>query len=180
MKSFPKFFGVFFCAITFSSAGWGQAKLKSAQVRFVTPTNTDNKDWNTKVTVTLYLSDGTKVGVADNNSCTASSGTQAVAACFCCVKPITNAQGGIIDYKTSFLDNDSERGPFEITVSNPISKQSIQSGYFVVSITPVGNDRWIFVPKLTLNFDDGSTKTFTQLSRTIVSQDSRDGTVSFH
>lgn len=138
MKSSTKFFGILFCAIMLSSAGRGQAKLKSAQVRFVTPANSDSKDWNTKVTVTLYPSDGTKVGVADSNSCTVSSSTPAVAACFCCVKPITNAGGSITDYKTSFPDNDSERGPFEITVSNPVSKQSIQSGYFVVSVTPVG------------------------------------------
>lgn len=146
-----------------------QAKLKSADISFTTPANTDDKDWNTQIKVSLFLIDGTLVGVAGYNSCDASTASTEMLGCFCCINPVTK-----------FKDNGELRGPFPIRVLNKVLQQNFQTGYFTVTMYPDGNDRWVFNPKLTLNFDDGTSASFTTYSNTVIERDAPTATFLIH
>ncbi len=113
--------------------------------------------------------DGTLVGVAGYNSCDASTPSADMLGCFCCINPVTK-----------FKDNGELRGPFPIKILNKVSQQNIQPGYFIVTMYPNGNDRWVFNPKLTLNFDDGSTAGFASYSNTVIEQDAPSATFLIH
>lgn len=166
-------------AVFSSAVATGQAKLASATISFVTPINTDGKDWNTNLTISLYLSDGTLVATAPYSRCDDGSSDVDLLQCFCCAHPIyTNGQ--ITNPKTMFIDNGTERGPFNVTVSNQVNKQDITTGYFVVQMKPTGNDRWIFIPKLTLKFNDNSVVVYTKYSNTIIAQDAQTATLVFN
>ncbi len=146
-----------------------QTKLKSAEISFTTPANTDDKDWNTQIKVSLYLIDGTLVGVAGYNSCDASTTSAEMLGCFCCINPVTK-----------FKDNGEVRGPFPVKILNKVLQQNIQPGYFTVTMYPNGNDRWVFNPKLTMSFDDGSSATFANFTNTVIEQDAPTATFLIH
>lgn len=54
------------------------------------------------------------------------------------------------------FDNNSDDGPFGLTVQNPSSKDALQSGRVTIHIDPNGHDTWRFNFFLDLIFDDGS------------------------
>ncbi len=155
--------------ILISGNSLAQAKLKSAEISFTTPANTDDKDWNTQIKVSLFLIDGTLVGVTGYNSCDASTPSAEMLGCFCCINPVTK-----------FKDNGELRGPFPIKILNKVLQQNIEPGYFIVTMYPNGNDRWVFNPKLTLNFDDGTSSSFATYSNSVIEQDAPAATFLIH
>jgi hypothetical protein len=169
MKSSSKRLFQFLTVVLICGNCIAQAKLKSATISFTTPANTDDKDWETQLKVSLFLTDGTLVGVAGYNSCDASTPSADMLGCFCCINPVTR-----------FKDNGELRGPFPIKILNKVPQQNIQTGYFTVTMYPNGNDRWVFIPNLTLNFDDGSSATFATYSNTVIEQDAQTATFLIH
>ncbi|HXB28227.1 MAG TPA: hypothetical protein VNW49_00320 [Puia sp.] len=169
MKSSSKRLFQFLTFVLIGGNCIAQVKLKSAEISFTTPANTDDKDWNTQIKVSLFLIDGTLVGVAGYNSCDASTPSADMLGCFCCINPVTK-----------FKDNGEIRGPFSIKIFNKVLQQNIQSGYFTVTMYPNGNDRWVFNPKLTLNFDDGTSAGFASYSNAVIEQDAPTATFLIH
>lgn len=158
-----------------------QINLKSANINFITPRGTEDKDFDTKLTISLYLSDGTLIGTAANNSCTTSSSANDVKGCFCCVAPVKDpGNNRIVDPKTMFVDDGSDRGPFAIKLSKQATMEQLKTGYFVITMTAVGRDRWVFKPRLTFQFVDGSTIVYNDLSSAVIQQDAPNATIVFH
>jgi hypothetical protein len=172
--------GLHLCYALSASSIAAQTQLNAASISFVTPTNTDDKDWNTNVTVFLYMTDGTEIGRIDYSSCNNNSTDDQLRECFCCAKYITDAHGAIINPKTLFQDNGTERGPFRFTLIKQSTKQEVKTGYFIISIRPNGNDRWVFTPKLFLTFSDGSKLAYTNYQRAMVGQDAPQATFVFN
>jgi hypothetical protein len=160
--------------------GFAQTKLSSASIKFLTPSHSDDKDWDTRLNVSLYLSDGTLVGKAEYNSCDEHTSSGALSGCFCCVQPVRDNQGHVITPNTMFVDDGSTRGSFTINITNHVSKQSIKTGYFVITMDTGGRDRWVFKPNLVLQFDDGSEVPYVYNSNVVIQQDAPSTTLIFH
>lgn len=102
--------------------------LSSARITFNTPPNNDNKDHDTSVTVeVLALKGDARPTVAE----------------------LRNFAGNM-EFK------DPSEHSFDLSVTRKIKKSEINRLMTKVSITPNGNDRWIFGYALTLSFDDGT------------------------
>jgi hypothetical protein len=167
------------CSLLMHSIGYAQVKLKSAQISFYTPAH-DDKDWDTKINVTLYLSDGTLIGSADYNSCDNHSTTVEASKCFCCVEPLYDGQHHLTNpNEMTMFPNGGSRGPFNLIISNFVEKQKIKTGFFRIRINPNGNDRWVFIPSVTLIFDDATKVSLSNYPATIVAQDAPQATLVF-
>jgi hypothetical protein len=148
-------------------------KIVSANITFVSPSGGDDKNWETKLDVSIYLSDGTLVGSSNNNNCTSASSEDEIKRCFCCVQNTSTTLG------TKFIDNSTPRGPFPITISKNVTENEIKTGYFEVTMT-AAKDRWVFIPEVTLIFDDGSTRRLSGYGWHVIQQDSPTTTLVFH
>ncbi|MBI3827921.1 MAG: hypothetical protein HY291_00285 [Planctomycetes bacterium] len=122
------------------------AKLTKASIRFDTPPNRDNKDWNTKVSVfvrnrfSLFL---------------------------------TQDLAELVDFAGDTEFKDPSSHSFDLVLkSDGILLKDITVPTVQIRITPNGNDRWIFGYTVALSFSDGTNFSSTK-DGIILDQDNR-------
>ncbi len=102
-------------------------------------TTSDDKDWNTQVLDRLVVNG---VDVATLSCCSA-------------------------DRNGDHWDNNSTHtAPMQIVQT--INKGDLPGQTLVLGMLPVGNDRWIFIPTLIVQYDDNSTDEWTFQETTLV------------
>ncbi|GEM_PF-1480195 len=61
-----------------------------------------------------------------------------------------------VDNDFGHFDDNSDNGPFGLSVQNPSTEDALQSGSVIIRIDPNGHDTWRFNFFLDLLFNDGS------------------------
>jgi hypothetical protein len=104
-------------------------------------TTSDDKDWNTQVRDRLILNGK---DVATLNCCSA-------------------------DRKGDLWHNNSNTSAPMTLVSTTLTKSDLQNCTLELGMVPVGNDKWVFVPTLTVTYSDGTNDQWTFQETTLVS-----------
>lgn len=108
------------------------ANLTSAALQFFTPDSTNDKDFDTAISADIRCFDGTLCASASN---------------------IANNP----DRSDYFPDNGTwSAKTYPLAINNAVDKDAVVHGYTEILITPVGNDTWVFYPRIILGFSDGS------------------------
>jgi hypothetical protein len=155
------YFIITLCVLTLyagtSKAQVNYVYLSGAKMVFFTPSSSpygnDNKDHDTQIDVSIIGAYG-YVSSATHN-------------------------GQDIEYPDNNSNN--EMG---LNLSDPNGRQYIampefSHGRYVITITPNGNDEWIFKPTLYLYFSNGTSAVYTANNFLKLNQNNRTGTVTF-
>jgi hypothetical protein len=73
------------------------------------------------------------------------------------MKDKDNIVSALISNDFGHFDDHSDTGPYALTILNPSSRGSVQSGSVTIHIDPNGHDTWRFNFFLLLRFSDGKT-----------------------
>jgi hypothetical protein len=73
------------------------------------------------------------------------------------LKDKDNIVAAYISNDFGHFDDHSDTGPYALTIYNPSSRSSLQSGDITIHIDPNGHDTWRFNFILLMRFSDGKT-----------------------
>jgi hypothetical protein len=149
------------CFFLFCGIHWLPAQdlvlVTDVKITFLVPARSEDKDFSTQITATLYTGSGKKVAMLDH----------------CC---------GNIHYP----DVNYTSSTYELDIQNTVNKTDMQNGYFDIHIDPAAAEKWMFIPTLQITFSDGSKSVIKGEDETrpytkrLVTQDSPEATFAFH